>query len=224
MTTAGAQLHWKGTATGEGAISLRRVLVACGIVGATLYPLADIFAVTRYPGFSYRDQAVSELFAIGAPTSALVVSLFTSSSSLLFLFAIGIWMSANGQRSLRLLAVLMALNTMDALLLWNFFPMHMRGVQPTFTDTMHGLLAIDPFLIAAIVVGAVAFRGRFRIYTVTTLVVTMLLAIIGMSSLPAFLANEPTPWMGAAERAGQYATNVWYAVLASVLLKKQLPA
>lgn len=78
----------------ERGTSSRRLLLVCGIAGAIVYPLSDIFASTRYPGFSYRDQAVSELFAIGAPTSALVVPLFTLSSALLLLFSIGIWMSA----------------------------------------------------------------------------------------------------------------------------------
>ena len=202
-------------------VSLRRWLLACGIAGAVLYPLSDILAATRYPGFSYRDQAVSELFAIGAPTSALVVLLFSLSSTLLFLFAIGIWMSANGQRRVRVIAMMMALNTIDALVLWNFFPMHMRGSQTTFTDVMHGVLAIDPFLLVAVVLGAVAFRGWFRVYTVTTIVFTTVLAIIGLSYVSAVIANQATPWMGAAERASQYATNMWYAVLAVVLLRQR---
>lgn len=221
MTTAGAQFHPTAAITEEHGVSLRRLLLTCGIVGAALYPLSDIFATTRYPGFSYRDQAVSELFAIGAPTSALVVPLFTLSSSLLFLFAIGIWMSADGRRWVRPMAVMMALNMIDALILWNVFPMHMRGQQPTFTDTMHGLLAIDPFLLAAVIMGAIAFRGRFRVYTVTTIVFTTVLAIISMSFVSAVIANQPTPWMGATERAAQYATNLWYAVLAVLLLRQQ---
>ena len=224
MTTATAR-HREFGASAEGQrLSLRRSLLACGIAGAALYPLADIVATTRYPGFSYRDQAVSELFAIGAPTAALVVRLFTLSSGLLLLFAIGIWMSANGQRVVRALAVMMALNTIDALVLWNFFPMHMRGMQPTFTDTMHGVLAIDPFVLAAVVLAAVAFPGRFRAYTVATLVFTTALAICAFWFVPAFMANEPTPWMGAAERAGQYATNLWYAVLATRLLRREADA
>ena len=219
MTTAGAHLRWTDASTGERAASLRRILVACGIIGAVLYPLADIFATTRYPGFSYRDQAVSELFAIGAPTSSIVVPLFTASSTLLFLFAIGIWMSANGRGVLRALALMMALNTIDALILWNFFPMHMRGVQRDFTDTMHGLLAIDPFVLTAMVLATVAFKGRFRLYTVATIVFTTLLALSAVSFVMDFIAQRPTPWMGAAERAGQYAANLWYATLATVLLR-----
>jgi hypothetical protein len=72
---------------------------------------------------------------------------------------------------------MMALNAVDALVLWNFFPMHMRGVQPSFTDLMHGLLVIVPFLVAAIILAAIAFPGRFRRYTIATIVVTTALAL-----------------------------------------------
>lgn len=219
MTTDTAQYPGTAASAERLGIPWRRVLLTCGIAGAVIYPLSDIFASTRYPGFSYRDQAVSELFAIGAPTSGLVVPLFSISSALLFLFAIGIWMSADGRRSMRLAAVMMALNAADALVLWNFFPMHMRGSEPGFTDMMHGLLAIDPFLLAAVILAAVAVRGWFRVYTVATLVFTTLLAMLGFSFVSAVIANQPTPWMGAVERAAQYATNLWYAMLAIVLLR-----
>jgi len=224
MTRLNVRLHRSVAPAGEQGVSLRRWLLACGVAGALLYPLSDIFAAKRYPGFSYSDQAVSELFAIGAPTSALVVPLFSASSTLLFLFAIGIWMSAGGQRWIRPIAVMMALNAVDALVLWNFFPMHMRGSQPTFTDTMHGLLAIDPFLLAAVVLSAIAFRGWFRVYTVATIIFTSVLAVIGFSYVSAVVANQPTPWMGGIERASQYAMNAWYAVLAVVLLRQQQTA
>ena len=219
MTTATTQYRVTAAPVHEHRTSVRRWLLACGILGAALYPLADIFAATRYPGFSYRDQAVSELFAIGAPTSLLVVRLFSISSTLLLLFAVGIWMSANGNRWLRMTAVMMALNAIDALVLWNLFPMHMRGSQPTSTDMMHGLLAIDPFVLAAAVMAAIAFRGWFRFYTVATLIFTTILAVKGFSYVSAVFTNQPTPWMGAAERAAQYVTNLWYAVLAVVLLR-----
>jgi hypothetical protein len=115
---------------------------------------------------------------------------------------------------------MMALNTIDALVLWNVFPMHMRGVEPTFTDTMHGVLAVDPFLLAAVVIAAMAFPGRFRVYTVSTLVFTTACALTAIKYVPAVIANEPTPWMGAFERAGQYTMNLWYAVFAVVLLRQ----
>jgi hypothetical protein len=126
-------------------------------------------------------------------------------------------MSSEGRGIVRWVAAMLALNFIDALALWNFFPMHMRGVAPTFTDTMHGLLAIDPFLLAAVILAAIAWRGRFRTYTILNLSFTTGLALTAIWSVRAFIAKEPTPWMGATERAGQYATNIWYAVLAVML-------
>ena len=216
--TAGT--HYSSMITTGARERLRRGLLMCAIAGAVIYPLADIFAVTRYPGFSYRDQAVSELFAIGAPTSDLVVPLFSLSSTLLLLFAIGIWMSSKGQRLMRFVAIMMVLNTIDALVLWNVFPMHMRGEPQTFTDLMHGLLAIDPFLLAAVIGAGVAIRWPFRAYTFTTLAFTSVLAIVSMSMVSRFLAQQPTPWMGATERASQYGMNLWYAMLAVVLWRR----
>lgn len=211
------------TAVGRDTMShaaLRRLLLTAGIIGAILYPLGDIVAAMRYPGFSYRDQAVSELFAIGAPTARLVVSIFTLSTTLVLLFGIGIRMSAHGNRRLQWAGVMLALGMVDALVLWNFFPMHMRGVTPTMTDLVHGLLAIDPFLLAAQVLVAIAFHDRMRTYTVATIAFATALALTSFWYVPAVIANQPTPWMGIAERTGQYATNLWYAVLAVVLLRQ----
>jgi hypothetical protein len=47
------------------------------------------------------------------------------------------------------------------------------------------------------------------------------LAMTGFSYVTAVFTNQPTPWMGASERAAQYATNVWYAVFALMLLRER---
>jgi hypothetical protein len=194
-------------------------LLVCGILSGILYPTADIVAALRYPGFSYTDQAVSELFAIGAPTATLVVVLFSISTALLLPLALGIWRSAPSRRVVRFVAIMLVLHALDALALWNFFPMHMRGQQPTFTDTMHGLLAIDPFFLAVMIAAAVAWKGRFRVYTIATIVAGALLASYGLRFIPAVIANEPTPYMGLAERAGHYLNNLWFVVLSVRLLR-----
>ena len=111
-------------------------LLVCGILAPFVYIGADITAGAQYPGYSFAEQAPSELFAIGAPTSRFVVPLFSLSSLLFVAFAIGVWRVASSSRMIHVLAVLIAANGLDSLALWQF-PMHMRGATPTFTDEMH---------------------------------------------------------------------------------------
>jgi uncharacterized protein DUF998 len=198
----------------------RRVVGAallCGALSPAIYIAADVTAAARYPGYSATDQAVSELFAIGAPTSGLVVTLFSLSSGLLLAFAGGIWWSAGGDRRLRRLAVVFAAGALEALVLWNLFPMHMRGAAQTATDAAHLLLAANPFVPLAMIVAAGTVRRWFRAYTIGTLVVLLALAAFAFSYAPALAANGPTPGMGLGERIGQYGYGVWEVVLAGVL-------
>lgn len=197
-------------------------LLACGILSPVLYAGTDILASMVYPGYSYRDQAVSELFAIGAPTSALVTPLFTLSSIALILFAIGAsWSSAAQARAVRTMALMMLGGAIVGLLLWNAFPMHMRGAERTLTDKMHLILAANPFILLAVCAAAVAFPGRLRLYSIVTLVLLIVPAVFGFRLAPLVDANAPTPWLGISERFAQYETGVWQVVVAIALFRRQ---
>jgi hypothetical protein len=62
--------------------TLNTVLLVCGVLAPFAYVGTDIVAGLLYPGYSFTAHAPSELFAIGAPTSRLVVPLFSLSSAL----------------------------------------------------------------------------------------------------------------------------------------------
>lgn len=199
---------------------VRLALLACGVAAACIYVFTDIAAAASYPGFSYTDQAVSELFAIGAPTSAFVVPLFSLSSTLLLLFALGIWLVSEGNRALRLLAVMFVASALLALALWNFFPMHMRGGERTFTDKMHLMLATNPFVLASLVVSGFTFNGRFRSVSIATLLAILLLAGFGLHYATAIDSGQPTLGMGLSERVGQYLYGAWQIALALLLVTR----
>ena len=199
---------------------MRKVLVICGIAASLLYVATDIAASLRYPGYSFTDQAVSELFAMGAPTSRVVVAFFTVSSCLFAAFAVGVWLSSVGNRALCIMAFMILGNAIDTMLLWNLFPMHMRGIEPTLTDTMHGLLAINPFVLLTIASGIAAFRGWFRWYSVGTMLLLLITASLAFLYVPEVIANRPTPGLGIAERLPQYSHQLWHTVLAIVLLRR----
>lgn len=193
----------------------------CGLFSPAVYIAADVVAARRYPGFSYTDQAVSELFAIGAPTHDFVVAAFTVSSVLLLAFALGLWRMVEGNRRRRILVAMLAASAVNTLILWNVFPMHMRGEARTFTDTMHFALAANPFWLLSLLFGALGFHGWFRTYSTAMIVVLVALAVYGFSYGPAVLVNGPTPWMGLAERVAQYLDELWQGVLAVVVWRGQ---
>lgn len=133
--------------------------------------------------------ADSAAASLGAPASGLVGALFTVSSLLYAGFAFGVWPLQ------RAMACTILASAIHALVLWNF--------APAFTDTMHAVLAINPFVVLTMAIAVAVFRGWFRAYTVVTIVIVM---------APA------TPWLGIAERVPQYAHHLWHAALAIVLL------
>jgi hypothetical membrane protein len=198
----------------------REVLLLCGVAASLIYVATDLLAAAAYPGFSVTDQAISELFAIGAPTSRLVVPLFSLSSALLLGFATGIAASSEKNRTLKLMALIFTGSAMVAFVLWNFFPMHMRGAERTFTDTMHLILASNPFVWVTLVIGAIAFRNWFRWFSIAALTIVVLLALFAFHYAPALDAGQPTPGLGITERLAQYAYQAWQVGLALMLLRK----
>lgn len=209
--------------------TLLKVLLTCGIVAPLLFISTDILSGTLYTGYNFTDQAVSELFAIGAPTSYLVVPLFTVYSVLLVAFASGIWKksatnAAGRNRALRVLALVMMVTAVNGLLLWNFFPMHMRGAEMTFTDTMHVTLAGLGAFLGVLTVGlaVAAFRNWFRFYSIGTILILIVPGILAFLYVPEVGGNQPTPWLGLSERISIYGNTVWQLVLALVLLREEI--
>ena len=200
--------------------TVRSVLLICGVVAAVSYVATDIVAGILYEGYSFTDQAVSELFAIGAPTSRIVVPLFSLSSLLLAAFAVGVRMSSRGNRFLRLTAAMFGGSALIGVVLWNLFPMHMRGAAPGFTDTMHLILATNPCVLLSIAFCIAAFRNWFRFYTAATLLILLLTAVLAFLYAPALQANQPTPGLGLYERVAQYAYELWQVTLAAILLRE----
>ena len=63
--------------------------------------------------------------------------------------------------------------------------MHMRGAPPTFSDTMHLILAINPFVLLSITSGVAVFRNWFRFYSILTILIVVALATLAFSYVPA---------------------------------------
>jgi hypothetical membrane protein len=201
---------------------LRNVLLICGILASLLYVATDILAGKLWEGYSFTSQAISELSAIGAPTRPLVVTLGIIYDVLLMAFGLCVWVIAAGKRrALRLIGGL--LGGIGAIgFVWTQFPMHLRGAEMTFTDTIHWTIAgvVVLLILLMVAVGVIAYRKWFRLYSIGTLVT---LLVVGMWSIfvggAQIAAQQSTPFFGVMERITVYGYLAWVAVLATVLLR-----
>ncbi|MGE5109076.1 MAG: DUF998 domain-containing protein [Sphingobacteriales bacterium] len=205
----------------------RKVLLICGILSSILYVGIDILAAVQWADYSYTSQTVSEMFAIDAPTRTLVVPLFITYALLVYAFGLGVWLSAGRSLALRFVAVGIVGKEVLGLAVTLFAPIHLRGIEGTLSDTMHGILTIAGvlFILLAVGFGSAAFGTRFRIYSIVTILLLVVFGIMTGLDQPQLAPNLPTPWMGIYERITIYSYMLWVAVLAIMLLhtgKKQL--
>jgi hypothetical protein len=201
--------------------TVTRTLLIGGIVGAGLYAVGDLISGLVYDGYSFKDQAISELTAIGAPSRGLMVTVITVSTLLGAGFAVGIWRSADRNRALRWAGLILFAAGTVTIFLHPFAPIHGRGVEVGLTDTLHQVITASwAFAIfAAVALGAVAYRGWFRLYSLATLVVLPVFGWLAANLDEARAADLATPWMGFFERVNAYTLFAWMVVLAVILLR-----
>src|SRR6185295_18648956 len=192
---------------------MAKSLLICGILSSLLYVLMNIFVPLLFEGYNIPSQTVSELSAIDAPTRTLWVFLAIVYILLFGAFGWGVWKSANGNRSLRTVATLIMVYVIINVY-WP--PMHLRGNEPTLTDTLHIVWAMVtlPLMMLIMGFGAAALGKRFRFYTIATFVVFITFGILIGTEAPGIPKNLPTPHIGTWERINIGAYMLWVMVFA----------
>ena len=207
-------------------ISVRQILLACGVAFAVLWIGMDVVASILYDGYSYRDQTVSELSAIDAPTRPFWFALGTLWSLLVIAFAAGVRQSAGPRRALRIVAALLIAYAVITLTVGPFSSMHQREVLAaggaTLSDTLHLIVtAIGVFtFVLEIGLAATAFGTWFRLYSVATILAMLVFGAMTSVYAPQVQANEPTPWVGVYERINAYGYMLWIGVFAVTLWRR----
>ena len=145
---------------------LRRALLLCGVLSPVLYAVADLLAGLRWEGYSFRDQTISELGAIGAPSRSLFGALLIPTYLLLTAFGVGVWQAAEGRRAIRVAAGLLVGLGALALTVGQFVPMRPRGTEQGLIGALH---LIEGGVAMLMVLGAMGFAAtalgrRFRLY------------------------------------------------------------
>ena len=210
--------------------TVRRALLAGGILSSLLYVATDLTAGTRYPGYSFTSQAISELGAIGAPSEHFVDPLFLVYGLLALALGVGVFREAAGRtRLLRVTGALLiayaalgVAGSAAAVAGSTFLKMKQRGAGSLQTDAPHivftGVLVL--LWLAAMGVAAFALGRRFRLYSLATLLTVVVFGALTGLYASRLAAGEPTPGLGITERIDVYSALLWMAVLAVALLRR----
>lgn len=200
---------------------LRKILLACGVLSSLLYVTTDVLGALMWDGYSYINQTISELAAIGAPSRPVTAVLFLIYGLLLIPFAAGFVASAGEDRRLRRAAFAFAavplLGVVSA-----FFPIHVRGNDWTLNETMHSVFtAVTVVLfITSMLLAAHAAGAKFFAYSITTVVVTSLSGALAGWTGRHLAEGLPTPLIGVTERISVFAYLLWVATIGVVLMRR----
>jgi len=192
--------------------AMQRILLTCGMLSSIWYILINIYVPFFYPGYSPADLTVSELSAIGAPSRILWVLSCTLYLLLFTAFGWGVLKSGGNNRALKWVGIL--------IIIYCFFnlywpPMHIRGLEKTWTDTMHIIWAVITIglMFLLISIGSKAFGRNFKIYSWISILCFLIFgALTGMLS-DELATGEPTPMIGVWERINIGVFMLWVAVL-----------
>jgi hypothetical membrane protein len=201
---------------------LRKVLLICGILSPVLYGVSDGLAGLQWEGYSFRDQTISELGAIGAPSRPLFTVLLLVVYALMIAFGVGICKSARENRRLRRIGSLLVGLGVLALTVGQLAPMRLRGTEQGLMGTMHLIEGMVAMVITFAVMGmaATTFGTRFRVYTILTVVLSVAFGAWAFSEVPRVEQGLETPWVGVKERIFWYGYQSWFIVLALTLLRQ----
>ena len=202
----------------------RKSLLVCGILAMLWYVAINILVPLQYPGYDSASYTVSELSAIDAPTRSLWFILCIFYSLLFIAFGAGIWLSANGNRKLQIVAVVIIF---DSVLGFFWPPMHQRQIIAagggTLTDTLHLAWAFVHLTMMLLMIGfgAAAFYKNFRIFSVFIVLIFFVFGILTSIESRGIEAGLPTPYVGIWERINIGAYMLWVIVFANLLLKRR---
>lgn len=203
---------------------VKKALLSAAVVAVALYVLGDLLSALLYDGYSYLDQAISELSAVGSPVRPLMVAVILTHNLLLLAFGIGLLRVARPRSALWWIGAVQVLEFLVVgIPTHTFWAMSSREMTTGFNDTMHIALSVvfSILVLAMMLLTAVAYRGWFRFYSLATMVIVVGFGMASSLAIRGIERND-TPWAGGFERINAYAYFAWLVLLAVMVTRHEL--
>ena len=189
-------------------------LAFCGMLSPIIYTLMWILGGILDPEYSHIRKDVSSLIAVDAPNKKLLDKFIISSSTLLFIFYLGMhWGINNGTGSV-LGPILFVISGLLGVLVALFFPLDAGGELVTTRGKLHltliaisGILAIAGMVVLWLQLAVDTMWNTFATFSLITAIVSLILIIA-----TAFATNSN--YLGLVERFMVSSYQIYYFVLA----------
>ena len=195
-------------------MNLIQILAICGMLSPIIYTLMWILGGILDPEYSHVRQDISSLIAVDAPNKKLFDKFIIASSSLMFVFYLGLhWGINNGTGSI-IGPILFILSGLLGVLVALFFPLDAGGELVTTRGKLHfilitisGMLTIAGMVALWFQLASDVIWSTFATFSLITAVVSFILAMA-----TAFATK--TNYLGLVERFMVSSYQIYYFVLA----------
>jgi hypothetical protein len=181
----------------------RAVLVAA-LAAALLFISVDLVALRQWKGYDYVHQSMTQLAAIGAPTRSWTLALSIGHDVALFAVGLALLFLSGRNVALRITAGLVMISAI-AWVVGELFPGRVGETPEHLSPAVFlGATAVVASVLA-IVFGAAALTGWFRVVSIGLLAAFALLTVLGFM--------QPSPRIGLQERVMAYSIIAWTVLL-----------
>ncbi|MFX1603410.1 MAG: DUF998 domain-containing protein [Promethearchaeota archaeon] len=195
-------------------MNLFHLLAICGMLSPIIYTVMWILGGILLPDYSHIRDDVSSLIAVDAPRKKLFDKFIISSSTLLFVFYLGLhWGVNNGEGSM-IGPILFVISGLLGVLVALFFPLDPGGEIATTRGKMHLILISISGILTTAGMVAMWFRleavmewSAFATFSLIAAIVSLIFVVVS-----AFTATKS--YFGLIERFMVSTYQVYYFVLA----------
>ena len=195
-------------------MNLFHLLAICGMLSPIIYTLMWILGGILQPEYSHIRDDVSTLIAVDAPNKKLFDKFIISSSTLLFVFYIGLHWGINGGEGSIISPILFVIGGFLGVLVALFFPLDAGGEIITTRGKMHLILISLSGILTTAGMVAMWFRlesvvewSTFATFSLITAIISLIFVVIS-----AFTATKS--YFGLIERFMVSTYQIYYFVLA----------
>lgn len=197
---------------------LQIALLSCGILAPILFFTTDRLVGSLINGYNFSAHSMSDICSLGSPKRSMALWLTLVSSISMTAFGVGVWLVSGHSLLMRIASVFVIGNAILGLVANSFFP-YLYGERPKFQST-HVIIMLFSvlFFVLAMVFGAIAISGWFRIFTIALPTVYVLLAIIRILTASKSSKEEANSLIGIQERTMSYSYLFWVFIFSIYLI------